>query len=366
MSLVSYAQNFEDIMLWRALKSVENGFYVDVGANDPDHMSVTKLFYERGWRGINIDPIPQWFDKLEAVRTRDINLQVGASDTNGELLIYEFTDTGLSTFDKEAAERNHSDHGFSYTTRTVATERLTEICTRHHEGPIHFLKIDVEGSEESVLSGLDLKLIRPWILVIESTLPLSQVESHLKWEHQLLAAGYECVYFDGLNRFYLASEHGELSAAFSTPPNVFDGFRTHETVSLEWQAAECRQQLLALQTENNRLEAHIAAQFAELDLLKQELLRQAAELNMTLESKTAALDEARRTFDVEIERTHNQLEQLKLTSERELENSRVELQGALKAQKTTATELQRLLSSRSWKVTAPLRAASKLFHRSNS
>lgn len=57
MTFISYAQNYEDVMLHRALKGVEKGFYIDVGANDPVQYSVTKAFYERGWRGINIEPI---------------------------------------------------------------------------------------------------------------------------------------------------------------------------------------------------------------------------------------------------------------------------------------------------------------------
>lgn len=32
---VSYAQNQEDVSLHRALQTVEKGFYVDVGAQDP-------------------------------------------------------------------------------------------------------------------------------------------------------------------------------------------------------------------------------------------------------------------------------------------------------------------------------------------
>ena len=31
----SSAQNFEDVMLYRALGDVETGFYIDVGAQDP-------------------------------------------------------------------------------------------------------------------------------------------------------------------------------------------------------------------------------------------------------------------------------------------------------------------------------------------
>jgi hypothetical protein len=56
-AFVSYAQNFEDVMLWRALRSLESGFYIDVGANDPTIDSVTKAFYASRWHGINIEPM---------------------------------------------------------------------------------------------------------------------------------------------------------------------------------------------------------------------------------------------------------------------------------------------------------------------
>jgi peptide methionine sulfoxide reductase MsrB len=70
-ALVSYAQNCEDVMLHRALRPVQQGFYVDVGANDPVCHSITKAFYECGWRGINIEPVQSWFGKIEADRSRD-------------------------------------------------------------------------------------------------------------------------------------------------------------------------------------------------------------------------------------------------------------------------------------------------------
>ena len=79
MTFISYAQNLEDVMLYRALKDVHKGFYIDVGAQDPVFDSVTNAFYERGWRGINIEPLQQWFDRLTAYRPDDINLQLAAS-----------------------------------------------------------------------------------------------------------------------------------------------------------------------------------------------------------------------------------------------------------------------------------------------
>ena len=41
MPFISFAQNLEDVVLYRALKGITHGFYVDVGANSPDEQSVT-------------------------------------------------------------------------------------------------------------------------------------------------------------------------------------------------------------------------------------------------------------------------------------------------------------------------------------
>jgi len=49
MPFVSYAQNFEDVILWRALKHVGRGFYIDLGAQDPVIDSISLAFYEHGW-----------------------------------------------------------------------------------------------------------------------------------------------------------------------------------------------------------------------------------------------------------------------------------------------------------------------------
>ena len=76
--MVSHAQNFEDVMLARALKNTQQGFYVDVGAWDPNVETVTRYFYERGWRGINVEPALTYYEMLQTCRPRDINLRVAA------------------------------------------------------------------------------------------------------------------------------------------------------------------------------------------------------------------------------------------------------------------------------------------------
>ena len=99
-----------------------------------------------------------------------------------------------------------------------------------HLEDIHFLKVDVEGAELQVLSGINLKQRRPWIILVEATKPNSQEQDFDTWEHLIIERGYVYRYFDGLNRFYVAQERTELMAAFDTPPNVYDDFLTYN----EW------------------------------------------------------------------------------------------------------------------------------------
>lgn len=222
MTFVSYAQNFEDVMLHRALAHVKHGFFVDVGAQHPSDDSVTKAFSLRGWRGINIEPVPHWYNMLVQDRPYDINLNIAVGDGDG-LTIFEVEDTGWSTADRALAERYREEGKLVHEHHVPATT-LDTILEEQRIDEVHFLKVDCEGAERVALESCSFDRVRPWIVVVEATEPNSQVTSHEKWESILLGHGYLFAYFDGLNRFYVAREHDELLAAFAAPPNVFDNF----------------------------------------------------------------------------------------------------------------------------------------------
>ena len=223
MTFISYAQNFEDVMLWRALKHVKNGFYVDIGAQDPLIDSVSHSFYDHRWRGVHVEPTQQYSYKLRCARPDETVFQAAIGNQSGKLTLYEFEDTGLSTADIDIARR-HQEAGFSCNETVVPVITLDQLLERIHVQTIHWLKIDVEGFEKAVLEGWRNSTILPWVLVIESTRPLTQEESHNEWEQLILDKGYKYVYFDGLNRLYISPEHTDLITAFASPPNFFDGF----------------------------------------------------------------------------------------------------------------------------------------------
>ncbi len=243
MDFISYAQNYEDVMLHRALKDVCKGFYIDVGAQHPVTDSVTNAFYIAGWRGINIEPVNEWYKNLQTCRPEDINLQLGVGAHKGKLDFYEVVGTGLSTSIKDIAQRHVRENGFELKSYQILTETLTNICEQYPQPDIHFLKIDAEGSEKSVLKGLDLEKIRPWIILVEATLPNSQTVKYDDWEPLIIDSGYHFTYFDGLNRFYVADEHQYLDSAFHAPPNVFDQYVRQREVGVLQQLSETKNSL---------------------------------------------------------------------------------------------------------------------------
>ncbi|MES9845628.1 MAG: FkbM family methyltransferase [Candidatus Sedimenticola sp. 6PFRAG5] len=229
---ISYAQNHEDVMLWRALKGVNNGFYIDVGANDPIIDSVTKAFYDRGWIGINIEPLDMHISDLEVHREKDVNLKCVVGDTNGEVDIWKCNVRGWATICRDVIAQHEAD-GYEGEFHKVPMLTLSDIWNEHVYGEVHFLKIDVEGFESSVVKGMDFIRFRPWIVLIESVFPNTQTENSGGWENVLIKADYSLIYCDGLNRFYIAKEHSELCEKFRYPPNVFDDYMDFDRIVLE-------------------------------------------------------------------------------------------------------------------------------------
>lgn len=306
-TLISYAQNFEDVMLWRALKHVEKGFYIDLGAQDPVIDSVSLAFYERGWTGIHVEPTPSFAQLLRQQRPNDTVIQAVVGNESDILLFYEIPNTGISTAYSKIA-KEHRERGFDIQEITVPSIKLSSIFKSCGKRQIHWMKIDVEGAEKSVLESWGKSAARPWIVLIEATLPLSQIENHNQWEFLIVELGYKPIYFDGLNRYYLSNKHMELASAFGSPPNVFDGFAMSGTNSTSIHHAIQSQFDQKLGELTNRLRDQGVMSANEIAGLKSDFSR-AAEIH---EEKITSLA-------VEVNSYEQQLLELDLRRDREKE-----------------------------------------------
>ena len=344
MPFISYAQNFEDVMLYRALKNLSEGIYIDVGAHDPVFHSVTKAFYDRGWHGINIEPVPASHKRLAQDRPNDINLMVSASDGPGETTLYQFAGTGLSTTSSAVAE-THERQGFDASTCISQKQSLKKICDDYAIETIHFLKVDVEGSEEECLLGNDFSVHRPWIVVVESTAPMSTHQEHSRWEPILLNANYEFVYFDGLNRFYVSEERRELSEHFTVPPNVFDDFiRATEVDS----ASEVAHRLVEADNRVAGLQRQLAS-LGSLESIVQSLRSQSDDLNRLMMKVAAQTDAKNVALTEQMGALISSLEQAQHKASM-LQQDNANLR----------SEVHSLRSSLSWRLTSPLRAMRRI------
>lgn len=284
--LVSYAQNFEDVMLWRALAHVKGGRYVDVGAQDPVVDSVSRLFYDHGWRGIHIEPSPLYAQSLREARPDEVVLQAAARSDQGSVRFFEFPGTGLSTCEAAIAER-HRKAGLEGRELVVPGVTLDEIFASNPGSEFHWLKVDVEGAEADVLRGWT-SAARPWVAVVEGIGPFGRAATHRSWEPMLLRKGYKFAYFDGLNRFYVAPGREQLAAAFAPGPNVFDGFALSGTSTSPF-CSRVNDQLREACARNDFLErdnatraARAAAATEEIAALARELVSREREFSQQL------------------------------------------------------------------------------------
>lgn len=166
----SYSQEGEDLVLQRIFTDYKNGFYVDVGAHHPKRFSNTFLFYQKGWRGINIDPLPGSMKLFNKFRPRDINLEQGVSDKEEILDYYEFNEPALNSFSKELSEKRQraKDSYFIKDVIQVEVKPLSKILDKHlHNNNIDFLNVDVEGLDLSVLKSNDWSKYRPKFVLVE-------------------------------------------------------------------------------------------------------------------------------------------------------------------------------------------------------
>ena len=214
MPFVSFAPNCEDVPLWRALRDVPIGQYLDWGAEPAGGASITRAFYDRGWSGVLVRPAAE-AGMLAALRPRDTVLVAG---------------------------------------QALAVD-----------GALHFMRAD-----GAVLQRTEIAALRPWIVIApDGDGPAAAVLSQ---------AGYQPVLFDGLSRFYLAPGRGALAARLAAPANASDDFvRLQDAdAAARLASAQAALDVAADRIEGNRLrvvEALRSAGHARADTLRDVAVR---------------------------------------------------------------------------------------------
>lgn len=258
--LISHAASFEDVVLWRALGDVPDGRYIEVGASGPGAPSATRLFHERGWRGLLLPQSPDALASLSEERAGDTILSPpeGGPDV---------------------------------------AEAMGRTLAESFEPPVHFLKLNHAGAEEPVLRALDLSVHRPWVLVVTDK-DSAEGGDRRAWEGLVLAAGYRFCLFDGINRFYLAREHSALFGRLAVPANANDGFKIAPGSTFALESSEA-----ATQSSTDAADG-VYARHTEVEATVARLEQVEAELRAALRAartETANIEQQRLELSVALE-----------------------------------------------------------------
>ena len=198
--LDSHSQFGEDLVLSLLLGGIRKGFYVDVGANDPVFNSNTKMFYDAGWHGINIEPTKEGYEKFLRARKGDVNLNVAVAEEEGTMTFYELgDDTTLSTLNPHNAELMSRSLGLPIRSRNIRTRPLSSVMKEFCKGKtVHLMSVDVEGIDLQVLKSNDWKTYRPEVLVVEGNNQFHEIVEFLDINGYLLLYNnsYNCIFIN--------------------------------------------------------------------------------------------------------------------------------------------------------------------------
>ncbi len=172
------------------------GFFVEVGANEPRHISQTFALERSGWRGVLIEPQPDLADALRRERTAQVFAVACSSPANAGSQLTLHLAGGHSSFDANLNLAGVKPHG----TISVPVRTLDDVLREAGATSIDFMSIDVEGHELEVLAGFSLERWRPRLLMIEDLL------LHVRLHRHLTGRGYRLIRRTGIDNWYVPAE----------------------------------------------------------------------------------------------------------------------------------------------------------------
>jgi FkbM family methyltransferase len=191
----SVSQFGEDLLVWEYFGRKHDGFFVEVGANDPVKFSQTWLLEQHGWRGALVEPLSAKCDRLRAGRpgSHVLHVAVGAPEDRGETTLHVTADDMFSSMEVRG-------QGPATTaSETVRVITLDDALAELGWPELDFISIDVEGFELAVLRGFSLERVRPKLMLLEDHMKDLRLHRHV-WQR-----GYRLVKRTGCNNWYMPS-----------------------------------------------------------------------------------------------------------------------------------------------------------------
>ena len=242
-----YSQHGEDYLLWHFFDYRRDGYFVDIGAHDGISLSNTKSFEDNGWTGICVEPIPIVADACRKIRGHVVQAACVAGMEKSVSLRVDRPGlwAGIQT-DEQAVARAYHERGSGepdFQTIEVPAIRASELVSDQHRA-IDFISLDVEGTEIEVLKGLDLRRIRPRLLLVEALTD----EARTSLDDYVNQFGYLRARSVSCNHLYVQTERDArklrgitIDCSLTVP--ILPGYGPADLATRAWSAPTTRTQI---------------------------------------------------------------------------------------------------------------------------
>ena len=158
----TYSQDGEDCEIAKILNGLDltTGIYIDVGANQPSHISNTYRFYKQGLSGILIEPDESNFSLLKRFRDRDISIRALVGSVSK---ICKFNYTVFSVYNSI----HPREESMLFREEYIPQITLDEVVDCINPKWIYLLNTDTEGNDLEVLRGASQTLKRTLLVCTE-------------------------------------------------------------------------------------------------------------------------------------------------------------------------------------------------------
>jgi FkbM family methyltransferase len=202
-----FAQGGEDIHILYLLDNKPDGFYLDIGANQPIRFSNTFKLYLTGWTGVLVDANPHLIKKAAEIRKKDACVHALVSNEQKDLDFYISEMDLFSSIHSEYADSgNKSDLNMEkIKMQTVSIDQLIEKYVPAGKS-IDLLSIDVEGHDFEVLQSVSLLKYRPRLIVVEDLYYYKTKSEDNKYVKYLSEFNYTLAGADKQNIYFIRGE----------------------------------------------------------------------------------------------------------------------------------------------------------------
>ena len=191
-----FEQNAEDELKRAFFSDTARGYFVEVGANQPEGLSQTFELEQKGWTGVLIEPQPALAEELKRRRSAKVYAEACSSRRNSGARLTLHLAGGHSSFSEKLNTAEIKPHGAI----EVSVRTLDQILVDADIPCIDFISIDVEGHELDVLDGFDLARWRPRLILIEDLL------LNLRLHRYITRRSYRWLRRTGINNWYVPAD----------------------------------------------------------------------------------------------------------------------------------------------------------------